>query len=163
MQNRKTEHSYIEILLQSLNKKSSVLDKIMEANEEHAKIAAAKDFDPEAFDVVFDKKDQLIKELEQLDRGFSTVYTRVKEELIGNKDAYKEQIAQMQSLITEITDKSMNIQATEKRNKEALMSRMDMVKREIYQAKNTKKVATSYYKNMNGLNYVEPQFMDRKK
>ena len=142
---------------------SAVLDKIMEANEEHAKIAAAKDFDPEAFDVVFDKKDQLIKELEQLDRGFSTVYTRVKEELIGNKDAYKEQIAQMQSLITEITDKSMNIQATEKRNKEALMSRMDMVKREIYQAKNTKKVATSYYKNMNGLNYVEPQFMDRKK
>ena len=100
---------------------------------------------------------------QQLDRGFSTVYTRVKEELIGNKDAYKEQIAQMQALITEITDKSMNIQATEKRNKEALMSRMDMVKREIYQAKNTKKVATSYYKNMNGLNYVEPQFMDRKK
>ena len=149
--------------MQSLNKKSAVLDKIMEANEEHAKIAAAKDFDPEAFDVVFDKKDQLIKELEQLDRGFSTVYTRVKEELIGNKDAYKEQIAQMQSLITEITDKSMNIQATEKRNKEALMSQMDMVKREIYQAKNTKKVATSYYKNMNGLNYVEPQFMDRKK
>ena len=149
--------------MQSLNKKSAVLDKIMEANEEHAKIAAAKDFDPEAFDVVFDKKDQLIKELEQLDRGFSTVYTRVKEELIGNKDAYKEQIAQMQSLITEITDKSMNIQATEKRNKEALMSRMDMVKREIYQAKNTKKVATSYYKNKNGLNYVEPQFMDRKK
>ena len=84
-------------------------------------------------------------------------------ELIGNKDAYKEEIAKMQALITEITDKSMNIQATEKRNKEALMNRMDMVKREIYQAKNTKKVATSYYKNMNGLNYVEPQFMDRKK
>lgn len=163
MQNRKTEHSYIEILLQSLNKKSSVLDRIMEANEEHAQIAVAKDFDPEAFDVIFDKKDELIKELEQLDRGFNTVYARVKEELIGNKEAYKEEIAKMQALITEITDKSMNIQATEKRNKEALMSRMDMVKREIYQAKNTKKVATSYYKNMNGLNYVEPQFMDRKK
>ena len=135
----------------------------MEANEEHAQIAAAKDFDPEAFDVVFDKKDEFIKELEQLDRGFNTVYARVKEELIGNKEAYKEEIAKMQALITEITEKSMNIQATEKRNKEALMSRMDMVKREIYQAKNTKKVATSYYKNMNGLNYVEPQFMDRKK
>ena len=79
MQNRKIEHSYIEIMLQSLVKKSAVLDKIIEANEEHAKIAAAKDFDPEAFDVVFDKKDELIKELEQLDKGFSTVYTRVKE------------------------------------------------------------------------------------
>ena len=82
MQNRKIEHSYIEIMLQSLVKKSAVLDKIIEANEEHAKIAAAKDFDPEAFDVVFDKKDELIKELEQLDKGFSTVYTRVKEELL---------------------------------------------------------------------------------
>jgi flagellar biosynthesis/type III secretory pathway chaperone len=149
--------------LQSLEKKSLVLDKIMEANDEHAAIAAAKDFDPEAFDVIFDKKDELIKELELLDRGFSTVYTRVKEELIGNKEAYKEEIAKMQALITEITDKSMNIQATEKRNKEALMSRMDMVKREIYQAKNTKKIASNYYKSMNGLNYVEPQFMDRKK
>ena len=163
MQSRKIEHSYIEILLQSLVKKSSVLDKIMEANEEHARIAAEKEFDPEAFDVVFDKKDELIKELEQLDKGFNTVYTRVKEELVGNKDSYKDEIVKMQALITEITDKSMNIQATEKRNKEALMNRMDMVKREIYQAKNTKKVATSYYKNMNGLNYVEPQFMDRKK
>ena len=150
-------------MLQSLKKKSAVLDKIMEANEEHAKIAAAKDFDPEAFDEVFAKKDELIKELELLDRGFSTVYTRVKEELIGNKDAYKEEIAEMQALITEITDKSVDIQATEKRNRDALMSRMDMVKREIHQAKNTKKIATNYYKSMNGLNYVEPQFMDKKK
>ena len=149
--------------MQSLAKKSSVLDKIMEANEEHAKIAAAKDFDPEAFDEVFDKKDELIKELDQLDRGFSTVYTRVKEELIGNKENYKEEIAKMQELITEITDKSMDIQAAEKRNKEALMGRMDMVKREIYQAKNTRKIASNYYKSMNGLNYVEPQFMDKKK
>jgi hypothetical protein len=135
----------------------------MEANEEHARIAAEKEFDPEAFDVVFDKKDELIKELEQLDKGFNTVYTRVKEEFVGNKDSYKDEIVKMQALITEITDKSMNIQATEKRNKEALMNRMDMVKREIYQAKNTKKIASNYYKSMNGLNYVEPQFMDRKK
>lgn len=163
MQNRKIEHSYIEIMLQSLVKKSAVLDKIMEANEEHARIAAEKDFDPEAFDVVFDKKDELIKELEQLDKGFSTVYTRVKEELLNNKFAYRDEIARMQELIAEITDKSMDIQATEKRNKEALMSRMDMVKREIHQAKNTKKIAANYYKSMNGLNYVEPQFMDKKK
>ena len=118
MQSKKTERSYIEILLQSLAKKISVLDRIMEANEEHAKIAVAKDFDPEAFDVVFDKKDELIKELEQLDKGFSTVYTRVKEELLNNKFAYRDEIARMQELIAEITDKSMDIQATEKRNKD---------------------------------------------
>lgn len=163
MESRKIDRSYIEILIQSLVKKSLVLDKIIEANAEHASIAAAKDFDPEAFDVVFDKKDELIKELEQLDKGFNTVYTRVKEEISINKDSYKEEIAKMQALIKEITAKSVDIQAAEKRNKEALMGRMDMVKREIYQAKNTRNVAANYYKSMNGLNYVEPQFMDKKK
>lgn len=163
MQSRKTEHSYIDILQQSLEKKSKVLDQIMEANKEHAEIAAAEKFDPEAFDVVFDKKDALIKELEQLDRGFNTVYARVKEELTGNKEAYREQIATLQRLISEITDKSVAIQVEEKRNQEALMGRMDILKREVHQAKNTKKIAANYYKNMSGLNVVEPQFMDRKK
>ena len=124
MQSRKTEHSYIDILQQSLEKKSKVLDRIMEANKEHAVIAAAEKFDPEAFDEVFDKKD---------------------------------------ALISEITDKSVAIQVEEKRNQEALMGRMDLLKREVHQAKNTKKIAANYYKNMSGLNVVEPQFMDRKK
>ena len=161
MQNR--EHSYLDILQQSLEKKIKILDQIIEENAKHVEIAAATDFDPEAFDQVFDRKDQLIKELDQLDMGFSTVYARVKDELLNNKDAYKEQIAKMQKLIAQITDKSMKIQVEEKRNQEALMNRMDIVKREIYQAKNTKKIAANYYKNMNGLNYVEPQFMDKKK
>lgn len=163
MESKRTEHSYIDILQQSLEKKSKILDQIMEENRKHAEIAAAEKFDPEAFDVVFDRKDQLLEELDQLDRGFSTVYARVKDELIKNKDAYREQIVRLQQLISEITDKSMDIQATEKRNQETLMNRMDSVKKEIYQAKNTKNIAANYYKNMNGLGYVEPQFMDKKK
>ena len=163
MQSKKTELSYIDILQQSLEKKIKVLDKIIEANKEHAKIAEAEKFEPEAFDEVFDRKDALIKELEQLDRGFNTIYARVREELTENKEAYKEQIAKMQHLISEITDKSVLIQVEEKRNKETLMGRFDMMKREVYQAKNTQKIAANYYKNMSGLNVVEPQFMDRKK
>lgn len=163
MQSKKTELSYIDILQQSLEKKIKVLDKIIEANKEHAKIAEAEKFEPEAFDEVFDRKDALIKELEQLDRGFNTIYARVRDELTENKEAYKEQIAKMQHLISEITDKSVLIQVEEKRNKETLMGRFDMMKREVHQAKNTQKIAANYYKNMSGLNVVEPQFMDRKK
>lgn len=163
MQNRRTEHNYIDILLQSLEKKSKVLDEIMEANKKHAEIAAGEKFDPEAFDEVFDRKDELIKELDQLDKGFSTVYARVKDELINNKEAHRDKIARLQQLIGEITEKSMDIQAVEKRNQETLMNRMDVMKREVYQAKNTKKIAANYYKNMNGLGVIEPQFMDKKK
>ena len=163
MQNRRTEHNYIDILLQSLEKKVKVLDEIMKENEKHAEIAAAEKFDPEAFDEIFDRKDELIKELDQLDKGFSTVYARVKDELLNNKEAHREKIVRLQQLIAEITDKSMDIQAVEKRNQETLMNRMDIMKREVYQAKNTKKIAANYYKNMNGLGVIEPQFMDKKK
>ena len=163
MQSKKTELSYIDILQQSLEKKIKVLDNIIEANKEHAKIAEAEKFEPEAFDEVFDRKDALIKELEQLDRGFNTRYARVRDELTENKEAYKAQIPKMQHLISEFTDNSVLIQVEEKRNKETLMSRFDMMKREVHQAKNTQKIAANYYKNMSGLNVVEPQFMDRKK
>ena len=86
MQSKKTELSYIDILQQSLEKKIKVLDKIIEANKEHAKIAEAEKFEPEAFDEVFDRKDALIKELEQVDRGFNTIYARVREELTENNE-----------------------------------------------------------------------------
>jgi len=163
LQNKKTEHSYIEILKRSLEKKSEVLDRIMEENRQMAVVAGAQKFDPDAFDEIFDRKDALIKELNELDIGFRKVYDHVKEEINTNKDAHKKEIEQLQHLITEITDKSVAIQVEEKRNQAALMNRVDIFKRELCQTKNTRKIMANYYNNMTGRNVVEPQFMDKKK
>ena len=163
MQNKKTEHSYIEILKRSLEKKSAVLDKIMEENRQMAVVAEATKFDPDAFDEIFDRKDALIEELNQLDAGFRKVYEHVQEELKENSAEHKEDIARLQQLITEITDKSVAIQVEEKRNQAALNNRMDIFKRELVQTKNTRKIMANYYNNMTGRNVVEPQFMDKKK
>lgn len=163
MQNKKTEHSYIEILKRSLEKKSAVLDKIMEENRQMAVVAEATKFDPDAFDEIFERKDVLIEELNQLDAGFRKVYEHVQAELKENSAEHKEDIARLQKLITEITDKSVAIQVEEKRNQAALNNRMDIFKRELVQTKNTRKIMANYYNNMTGRNVVEPQFMDKKK
>lgn len=163
MQNKKTEHSYIEILKRSLEKKVAVLDKIIEENRLMAKVAEATKFDPDAFDEIFDRKDALIDELNQLDDGFRSVYAHVQEELKNNSAEHKDDIARLKQLITEITDKSISIQVEEKRNKDTLFNRMDVFKRELVQTKNTRKIMANYYNNMTGRNVVEPQFMDKKK
>ena len=163
MQSKKTEHSYIEILQRSLEKKSLVLDKIMEENRNMAVVAQAERFNPDKFDEIFDRKDALIRELNELDVGFRTVYAHVKEELANNKEEHKEEIANLQRLIKEVTDKSVAIQVEEKRNQNALNNRMDTFKKELCQTKNTRKIMANYFNNMTGRNVVEPQFMDKKK
>ena len=120
-------------------------------------------FDPDRFDEIFDRKDALIRELNTLDLGFRTVYARVKEELANNKEEHREEIANLQRLIKEITDKSVAIQVEEKRNQNALNNRIDVFKKELHQTKNTRKIMANYVNNMTGRNVIEPQFMDKKK
>lgn len=144
-------------------KKSEVLDRIMEENRNMAILAQEPKFDPDRFDEIFDRKDALIRELNTLDVGFRTVYARVKEELTNNKEEYRDEIANLQRLIKEITDKSVAIQVEEKRNQNALNNRIDVFKKELHQTKNTRKIMANYVNNMTGRNVVEPQFMDKKK
>lgn len=128
-----------------------------------AVVAQAERFNPDKFDEIFDRKDALIRELNELDVGFRTVYAHVKEELANNKEEHKEEIANLQRLIKEVTDKSVAIQVEEKRNQNALNNRMDTFKKELCQTKNTRKIMANYFNNMTGRNVVEPQFMDKKK
>lgn len=163
MQSKKTEHSYIEILQRSLEKKLVVLDKIIEENHKMAVVATAEKFNPDQFDEIFERKDALINELNELDVGFRSVYAHVREELTTNKEEHREAIANLQELIKKVTDKSVAIQVEEKRNQIALNNRMDAFKKEVHQTKNTRKIMANYFNTMTGRNVIEPQFMDKKK
>ena len=65
-------------------------------------------------------KDGLIQKLLKLDEGFEMLYERIREQLLGNKDAYKSQIKSLQQLISQVTEKSVSIQAQEARNKKLI-------------------------------------------
>lgn len=157
------DSSYIEILKDSLVKKINILERISEQNKVQAELARAETFDYDIFEKTLEEKDALINEINKLDSGFQSVYDRIKEALESDKQVYADEIKEMQRLVSVITDKSMDIMAEERRNRDAIMSRKDSLKKEIGMARTTNKVAANYYKTMSKLNVLDSQFIDAKK
>ena len=159
---RDNEASYIEIMKDSLVKKIAVLNKISEQNKIQQGLTQAEEFDYDIFEKTLDEKEKLIDEINRLDSGFQSVFDRIKEILESGRENYADDIKEMQKLIAIITDKSANIMAEEKRNKEAIMNK-DSLKKEVGMARTTNKVAANYYKTMSKLNVLDSQFIDAKK
>ena len=157
------QETYIQIMLQSLEKKSRVLDQIIQLNEQQKTVLESADSPVEDFDETVEKKSALIEQLEQLDSGFEKLYDRVREELRTNKDTYKDQIRKMQDYIRTVTDKSVQIQTQEARNKELMTSKFARVKKQARQVRTNFKATSSYYQSMSRTSVIDPQFMDDKK
>lgn len=156
------EQTYVDIMIQSLNKKIQVLDKIMELNQ--VQKAQLEDVNAlvDDFDKTVEEKGKLIEQLEQLDSGFDKLYDRVKTCLLENRAMYASKIGIMQECIRQITDKSMQIQTQEARNKEAMQRKFAYVREKAKVVRTNEKAVNKYYNNMMRLNYIEPQFMDTK-
>ena len=154
---------YLTILMESLQKKIRILDQIIMADQEQREALEDPNLDPDDFDRIVEKKADYIEQLEQLDAGFEEVFARVKEELDGNREQYKEQIHIMQDLIRKITDKSLLIQKQEAQNKELMEKKFTAVRSQAREVRKSQKIVNQYYKNMMKNNYNDPQFLDNKK
>lgn len=153
---------YLSILIESLQKKVKILDELISLNSIQLESVSEEDIDDDKFNQTIEEKDKRIKAIEELDNGFEMVYEHVKEELASNRQQYSREISELKTLIAEITEKSMEIQLSEKRNEQAVLKKMSQERQKIHQSKTTTKVATDYYKNMNKMNIVDPQFLDKK-
>lgn len=156
-------NSYLNILEDSLKKKIEVLKSICEVNNAQTEILKKESVDLEAFDQTVDEKDLYIAELTKLDEGFEALYDNVKQELVGNRQKYAEQIKRMQELITQITDASVSIQAQESRNKALVENCFKRERQNLGQSRKNSQAVYGYYQNMNNMKEVQPQFMDKKK
>ena len=154
--------NYLSVLEDSLKKKLQILDELTDYTTQQQELLKVEELDYEAFDRLVDQKDPLIQRIMELDQGFETVYDRIKEQLLGNKEQYAAQIRALQSLIGELTDKSVKLQTMEQRNKSAVEQQFKS-REKIRQGRQNKQAALNYYKNMNNSNYVPPQFLDDKK
>lgn len=155
--------NYLSVLEDSLKKKLQILDELTDYTMQQQELLKVEELDYEAFDRLVDQKDPLIQRIMELDQGFETVYDRIKEQLLGNKEQYAAQIRALQSLIGELTDKSVKLQTMEQRNKSAVELQFRKSREKIRQGRQNKQAALNYYKNMNNANYVPPQFLDDKK
>ena len=156
------DQSGAQILLQSLEKKNALLDRMIQQNGVQEEILKQEEFDMDAFDAAIDLQDSYVEQLEKLDRGFETVYDRVREELIENKEHYRSEIRRMKEQIQQITDKIVTLNAGNMRNKMLAENQFKKKRQEIGNGASKNRVAKNYYNNMNKLNYVSPQFYDNK-
>ena len=154
---------YIQIMIESLEKKNHVLDKVMELDKKQLEIAMRSPFDMEAYDKTMQEKGNLIEQLEKLDDGFTQTYERIRDEVQTNPERYKEQVLEMQELIRTAIDKGVSVEAQEQRNKQVVERAIQGKRREIKAMKVSNAAAAKYYKAMSKINDVDPQLMDRKK
>lgn len=157
------ERSGAQILLQSLEKKNELLDRMIAQNSAQEEILKQEELDMDAFDAAIDLQSSYVEQLEQLDEGFETTYDRVREELLENRERYRSEITRMKEQIRQITDKIVTINAGNMRNKMLAESQFKKKRRTIGKGASRNKAAKNYYNNMNNLNYVSPQFYDNKK
>lgn len=158
------EQDYVNIMIDSLQKKIVVLDAIIRKNEEQNKIVMTENTDWDAFDKNADEKSELIDKIEEIDQGFDSLFKKVETVLQSpsGKQIYREQITKMQKLITLITEKSVAIQAAEARNKILIEKRFTESHQRIGQSRTSSKVARDYYRNMQQAQVVAPAFLDKK-
>lgn len=154
---------YLQSLIDGLNQKITILDELTEFTEKQQRIVGETSIDWDAFDKTIDEKDVLIQKLAVIDEGFQSVYNRVKDEVVANKDKYKEYILILKQQVQLVTEKSTSLMALEQRTKAKVSSGFGTQRQQIRTNKESSKVASSYYNTMNRMNYIDPQLMDWKK
>lgn len=154
--------TYVRMMLDVLSKKEMNLTKLLELTKEQETLLKAEEFDEAEFELLIEKKGGNLCKLEEIDNGFQSIYNRVAEEIQTNKEAYKEQILEMQELITRVTDLGVKLSALEEKNKNALEVILQYKKQNIRQFKVSKQTASAYYKNMSGMQTGASYFMDQK-
>lgn len=155
--------TYVSIMQQSLERKKQYLSDILALTKEQETLAKAKKFDEDAFEDIIEKKDVLINNVNEIDKGFTSVYDRVRSEVLENKDVYKTELMAMQRLIKECVDVGMEIEALEERNRAALEQVFAKGFKGIKQVKQSKSVANKYYQSMSNGNVNDAMLYDKKK
>ena len=162
MDNNETK-SYVAIMIQSLNKKQRLLDKIIIKNNEQAELFKGDHHNNDLLETNVKEKSDLLDQLNLLDNGFEKLYNRTKEELDSNRARYAADIRQMQDLIKGITERGARIEAQEKHNHTLATNYFSISQQRIGKVRNTNKVAELYRQNMRGTSYIESHFWDKKK
>lgn len=158
---------YLNIMIESLEKKEKILDRILGKNEAQKKCLKDKQYsevDWSAFELLMAEKDTCIEQINSIDEGFENLYSRIRTEVLSNKTLYREEVAKMQKIITSITDKSVKITAGEERNRQLIDTIIRDSKIEIRKSKVSLRAVSDYYKTMSNT-YVTPDSaqLDKKK
>lgn len=159
------EHTdaYVDILVTSLRKKITLLEKIENVITEQERELKKPNPDIDRLDEIEKQIGELLQEVEQAEDGFESVYNRVKEVLEDQKAKYKSQIQEMQGYIRTITDKTVKIKAQEVRNQQYMKLFFETKKREIRQFRSGKRSVAKYNQHTANSAMGQSYFLNSKK
>lgn len=157
------ESEYINIMIESLEKKNAILNQVIELNKQQKFLLQDPNLAPNEFEKNMQYKDELVKNLNLLDEGFEELYGRVREMLQANRQKYAGEIARMQELIREITEQINTVQIQELHNKENAARKFADVRQQVRGIRNSQKVVRQYYDNMMSSRNASMQIIDNKK
>ena len=155
--------TYVNIMRESLQRKLGYLQEILTLTREQENLAKTTPFNEDAFTTVIDKKEILIDNVNEIDKGFQSVYDRVRGELQENKDSFKDDLSVIQGLIQKCVDTGMEIEKLEERNRSSLEQAIASGFKGMNQAKQSRSVANKYYKSMANGMINDSILYDRKK
>ena len=155
--------AYINMMIESQEKKLELLDRAIELDKEQEEIVTGDKPDMEALNANLTAKGALVDELNKLDEGFDSVYAKVRDELINNKEAHKAEIGRLQELIRQIMEKTADIEAMEARSKINVETFLKRRKKELRDGRNPIQAASVYSTNMRRAYDTSPFFVDNKK
>lgn len=154
---------YVMVLIDTLEKQTKVLKDILEITQRQSEIAKSETFNETMLEESLNQKEILIARLNELDEGFSTVYERVRREIQGKQELYKDDLHKMQGLIKECTDLGVEIKVLEERNRERLTQCFSAKHKEYASQRTAASVASTYHKAMNNTQIVDSFFFNKKK
>lgn len=161
MDNNRT---YINILIDTLKTKSKILDDIIVlTKEQDSLLSQGAGMDTDSFDELVDKKGSYIEKINDLNDGFESLFSRIKDDFILKKNEYVKEIKDLQELINNVTEKSIMIQAQEEKNKAKFDLYLTSKRKEIRNFKVSSNTVSKYYKNMADQHQGQSYFLDKKK
>lgn len=163
-----TTENYLQIMVDSLEKKEKYLDRIIEQNKtqhEYVKGKVYEDVNWNAFNVLVTEKEAEIDRIIEIDDAFSEIYNKVRTEVIANKEKYRPYVLKLQEIITRLTDKGVQIQASEERNRQIIDNIFLKTRQEIKKQRTGLNAASTYYKTMSNsvVRAAENSILDEKK
>lgn len=160
--------NYLQIMIDSLIKKGEYLDRIIIKNKAQYECIKGKGYDDvdwTAFNVLVAEKESSINRIVEIDEGFEETYRLVKDDVSANREKYRTKISKLQNLINELTDKGVQIQTGEERNRQIIDNIFLKTRQEIKKQRTGINVANTYYKTMSNsvVRAAENSMLDEKK
>lgn len=163
MEGRNRNAVYVDMMVDTLKKKESLLRFLYTKTKEQEILLKEDVLDADAFEKTVEEKGAKIADLDELDSGFDRLFAYVKKEMMNNREQYREQIQQMQRLISEVSDLGVSIQALENQNSMRFRAYLARERKAIRDFNVNRRTTANYYQNMTNINRPEQSYFFNEK